>query len=54
MDVIASCHGDNLEDVMSRRSLKPLFEDRVFKQAIILKRDFLDNESVTYTEVVEL
>ncbi len=54
VNIIASCHGDNLEDVMSRRSLKPLFEDRVFKQAITLKRDFLDNESVTYTEVTEL
>lgn len=54
VEIIASCHGDSLRDVMSRRSLKPLFEDKIFKQAIILKRDFLNNDSVTYTEVVEL
>ncbi len=54
VNIIASSHGDNLKEVMSRRVLKPLFDDKVFKQAILLKRDFLNNDPVTYTEVIGL
>lgn len=52
--IIASSHGNNLKEVSSRRVLKPLFEDKVFKQAIILRRDFLNNDTISYTEVIGL
>lgn len=52
--VIASTHGSSLDEVLSRMIMKPVFADRVFSQAIILKRDFTTPDSVTYTEAVNL
>lgn len=52
--IIASAHGNSIAEVMSRHIMKPIFEDGVFSQAIILKRDFTTPDSVTYTEAVNL
>lgn len=52
--IIATTHGADIEDVRSRKVLLPLFEDGVFEQAIILKRDFSTLDSVTYTRTVRL
>ena len=52
--IIATTHGLNIEDVKNRKILRPLFADKVFKQAILLKRDFSTLDSVTYTKTVEL
>ena len=52
--IIASTHGDSVEDVLSRPMLAPLFRDGIFNRAIVLRRDFSTPDSVTYTEAVEL
>lgn len=52
--VIATAHGVSVEEVMRRNVLLPIFKDKVFSQAILLKRDFSTPESVTYTKVVKL
>lgn len=52
--IIASAHGDDVNDIRSRNVLRPLFDSRVFSQAILLRRDFSTPDSVTYTKVVEL
>ncbi len=52
--IIATTHGDCVEEVMSRKFLKPVFEDKIFSQAILLRRDFSTPESVTYTKAVKL
>ena len=52
--VIASAHGSSVEEVLSKKSLKRLFCDKVFEQIILLKRDFLSPDSVIYTKVVKL
>lgn len=52
--IIATTHGDTVEEVLGRRILRPVIEDKIFSQAILLRRDFSTPESVTYTEAVEL
>lgn len=52
--IIASTHGDCIDDVLGRKMLAPLFEDRIFDCAIVLRRDFSTPDSVTYTEAVML
>lgn len=52
--IIASAHGDCVEEVMARNFLKPVFDDGIFSQAILLRRDFSSPESVTYTKAVRL
>jgi len=52
--IIATTHGSSAEEVLSRRVLKPMFEDKIFDSAIVIRRDFSTPESVTYTEAVRL
>ena len=52
--IIATTHGSSTEEVFSRRVLKPMFEDKIFDSAIVIRRDFSTPESVTYTEAVQL
>ncbi len=54
VSVIATTHGEQMEEVKRRNLLKPLFEDKVFQKAILLKRDFSSVDSVTYTRAVLL
>lgn len=54
VSVIATTHGDSIDDVRNRNVLKPLFEDRVFKMAILLRRDTTGVETVIYTKTVKL
>lgn len=54
VSVIASAHGSSVDEVRSRSILRPLFEDKVFKKAILLNRDFLTLDSVVYTKPVNL
>ncbi len=52
--VIATTHGSDVEEVKRRNLLKPLFEDKVFQKAILLRRDFSMVDSITYTRSVSL
>ncbi len=52
--IIATTHGETIEETAARKLLMPLFQDKIFKQAIILRRDFSTPESVTYTSAVQL
>ena len=54
ISVIATVHGGSVEEVMRRNILLPVFKDKMFHQAILLKRDFTTPDSVTYTKVVKL
>lgn len=54
VSVIATTHGSDVEEVKRRSLLKPLFDDGVFQKAILLRRDFLTVDSVTYTRAVAL
>ncbi len=54
VSIIATTHGSNLDEVMRRPVLRPLFEDGVFQKAIFMRRDFSTMDSVTYTKSVEL
>ncbi len=54
VSIIATTHGGGVEEVMRRNVLLPLFKDKIFSQAVLLKRDFSTPDSVTYTKVVEL
>ncbi len=54
VSVIATTHGEQMEEVKRRNLLKPLFEDKVFQKAILLKRDFSSVDSITYTRAVLL
>ena len=54
VSVIATTHGSEIEEVRQRNLLKPLFEEGVFKNAILLRRDFSMVDSVTYTRSVTL
>lgn len=38
--LVASTHGENIEEVLNRRIMKPVRDDKIFEQAIVLKRDF--------------
>lgn len=52
--IIATTHGDSIEEVKSRKMLLPLFEDKIFYQSVLLRRDFSTPDSVTYTKVSRL
>ncbi len=52
--VIATTHGDNVEDILKRKVLEPIIRDGVFSQAIVLKRDFSLAESPVEARVMEL
>ena len=52
--IIATTHGESIEEVAGRKILMPLFRNKIFRQAIILRRDFSTPESVTYTSAVQL
>lgn len=54
VSVIATTHGDSIEEVRKRNILKPLFAGNVFSKAILIKRDFLTFDSNTYTRSIEL
>ncbi len=54
VSVIATTHGENVEEIKRRNLLKPLFEDKVFQKAILLRRDYSMVDSVTYTRSVAL
>ncbi len=54
VSVIATTHGSDIEEVKRRNLLKPLFQDGVFRKAILLRRDFSMVDSVTYTRSVLL
>lgn len=50
--IIATTHGSSVEEALSRKVLKPMFEDKIFDSAILIRRDFSTPESVTYTEAI--
>lgn len=52
--IIASTHGISVDDVKSRAVLRPIFEDNIFKQAIIIKRDFNNINSIGQTKIIKL
>lgn len=52
--VIATAHGDGAEDACRRPIIANLLKEKVFKQAIVLKRDFSTPDCVTYTKAVRL
>ncbi len=52
--IIATTHGNNIDEVKKRNILIPMFEDRIFSRVIILKRDFSTLDSVIYTKVIRL
>lgn len=52
--IIATTHGDRVEDILKRKVLTPIMQDGVFSQAIVLKRDFSMAESPVEARVVEL
>lgn len=52
--VVATTHGSDIDEVRNRNVLKPLFADKVFEKAILLRRDFSTLDSVTYTKAVDL
>ncbi len=54
VSIIATTHGSDMEEVKRRHLLQPLFEDKVFQKAILLRRDFSTVDSVTYTRSVPL
>ncbi len=54
VSVIATTHGSDVEEVKGRNLLKPLFDDKVFQKAILLRRDFSMVDSITYTRSVSL
>lgn len=54
VDVIATAHGENLSEVKQRPGISELLNIDVFKQAIILKRDFSTPDGIVSTEVVKL
>lgn len=53
VSVIATAHGTDKEDVMGRKILKPLFEDGIFKQIIVLNRAS-DFDSAPHTRSIRL
>lgn len=52
--IIASTHGESIDEVCKRKILQPMFDDGIFEGAIVIRRDFSTPESVTYTEAVAL
>lgn len=54
VSVIATTHGESVEEVKRRTLLKPLFSNGVFQQAILLQRDFNVLDRGTETRLVEL
>lgn len=52
--IIASSHGESVEDALSRRVLAPLFEEKVFDIAILINRDFSIPDGPMMFEAVEL
>lgn len=54
VSVIATTHGNSIEDVKKRRILAPIFREGVFKQGLILSRRTDGNKSVLYTKSVNL
>ena len=52
--IIATTHGSSGEEALSRKVLQPMFEDKIFDSAILIRRDFSTPESVTYTEAISL
>ncbi len=52
--IIATTHGSSVEEALSRKVLQPMFEDKIFDSAILIRRDFSTPESVTYTEAISL
>lgn len=52
--IIASSHGESVEDVLSRRVLAPLFEEKVFDTAIVINRDFSVPDAPMKFEAIEL
>lgn len=52
--VIATTHGKTLEDVKKRNLLMPLFREKIFRQAILLHRDFSLLDSAIRTEAMPL
>lgn len=54
VSVIATTHGNSIEDVMRRNILLPIFKNKLFSQIILLQRDFSTPESLIYTKAVKL
>lgn len=52
--IIATTHGGSLEETAGRRILAPLFEDKIFSQIILLKRDFTTPDAMLTTVAVPL
>lgn len=52
--VIATTHGSDPEEVRRRSLLRPLWEDGVFRRALLLRRDYSTVDSVTYIRSVSL
>lgn len=52
--IVATTHGEGLEEVRQRKLLEPLFQERVFRQAALLRRDFSTAEPAVSTQLVAL
>lgn len=52
--IIASTHGESADEVAARRLLSPIIKDKIFSQAIVLKRDFSTADSEVEARVVQL
>lgn len=54
VNIIATAHGEDLNEVKQRPCISELLNMGVFKQIIILKRDFSTPDGIISTEVVKL
>lgn len=54
VSIIATTHGADAEEVKKRKTLRPLFEDGIFEQIIVLSRNFNNFDSVVYTKLIKL
>lgn len=52
--IIATTHGSNAKEVIGRKVLAPIIGDRVFAQAIVLKRDFSLPDAPLEARAVEM
>ncbi len=54
VSIVATTHGRCLDEIKRRAVLKPIFQDNVFEQIILLQRDFSTMESIVNIRAVQL
>ena len=52
--IVATTHGSSIEEVKNRQILKPLFENNVFKKALIIERKFSREDTYMRIKAVRL